>query len=198
MKKVWITTALFFIVISAAWYFVIQIGQKHITPNKPPQKISSPIKPSTSTKQYWSMNGDHIMLLGGSVEDNLFQYPDIVAHLDLLKSVGGNYVRNTMSSRDEGDVWAFAKNEDEMYDLRNWNEEYWNRFENFLKTCSEREIIVQIELWATFDFYGENWNVNPFNPKNNVNYTPERVQMPIEVNSHPTWTENNFFWSIFT
>lgn len=198
MKKVWITTALFFIVISVAWYFMIQIGQKHITPNKTPQKIPSPIQPSASHKQYWSMNSDNIMLLGGSVEDNLFQHQNILAHLDLVKSVGGNYVRNTMSSRDEGDVWAFAKNDDGLYNLNNWNEEYWTRFENFLKACSERDIIVQIELWATFDFYRENWDVNPFNPKNNVNYTIERVQLPTEVNSHPILTENNFFWSIPT
>ncbi len=198
MKKVWITTALFFIVISVAWYFTIQIGQKHITPNKTSEKISSPIQPSASHKQYWSMNSDNIMLLGGSVEDNLFQHQNIVAHLDLVKSVGGNYVRNTMSSRDEGDVWAFAKNDDGLYNLNNWNEEYWARFDNFLEACSERDIIVQIELWATFDFYRENWDVNPFNPKNNVNYTVERVQIPTEVNSHPTLTENNFFWSIPT
>lgn len=198
MKKVWVTTALFFIVVAAAWYLVIRFGQDHIAPNKIPEKISSPIQPGTSHKQYWTMNGENIMLLGGSVEDNLFQHQNIVAHLDLVKSVGGNYVRNTMSSRDQGDLWAFAKNEDGMYDLRNWNADYWLRFENFLEACSIRGIIVQIELWATFDFYRENWDVNPFNPKNNVNYTAERVKLPTEVNSHPTLTENNFFWSIPT
>ncbi len=198
MKKVWITTALFFIVISVSWYLVIQLGQQHIAPNEMAQKISSPIQPSMSHKQYWSMNGKNIMLLGGSVEDNLFQYQNIVEHLDSVKSVGGNYVRNTMSSRDEGNVWAFAKNEEERYDLRKWNDEYWGRFERFLKACSERDIIVQIELWATFDFYRENWDVNPFNPKNNVNYSVERVQIPTEVNSHPILTENNFFWSVPT
>ena len=136
------------------------------------------------------------MLLGGSVEDNLFQLEQVEAHLDLLKSVGGNYVRNTMSSRDEGNVWAFGKNEAGLYNLNTWNDEYWNRFDRFLSACAEREIMVQIELWATFDFYRDNWDVNPFNPKNNVNYTAERVQVPTEVNSHPTWTENNFFWSV--
>jgi hypothetical protein len=196
MKKVWITTALFFIVIFIAWYTVIQIGQKHIIPKSIPQKISTPIKPSQIHKQYWTLNGEHIMLLGGSVEDNLFQYKNILAHLDLLKSVGGNYVRNTMSSRDEGDVWAFAKNEKGLYNLRNWNEEYWNRFEHFLIACADREIIVQIELWATFDFYREYWDLNPFNPKNNVNYTAERAHLPTEVNTHPTLTENNFFRSV--
>lgn len=196
MKKVWITTTLFFTIIFIAWYLVIQFGQKHISPGKTLDKVISPIMPSTTHQQYWSMNGENIMLLGGSVEDNLFQYENIEAHLELLKSVGGNYVRNTMSSRDEGDVWAFAKNEEGQYNLNTWNDKYWNRFNNFLKACSEREIIVQIELWATFDFYRDNWAINPFNPKNNVNYIAERVHLPIEVNSHPIMTENNFFWSI--
>ena len=196
MKKVWITTTLFFTVIFIGWYLVIELGKKHISPNQAVNKVTSPLQPSKTHQQYWSINGENIMLLGGSVEDNLFQYKNIEAHLELLKSVGGNYVRNTMSSRDEGDVWAFAKNEEGLYNLNNWNDEYWSRFDNFLKACSKREIIVQIELWATFDFYRDNWDVNPFNPKNNVNYNVERVHLPIEVNSHPIMTENNFFWSV--
>lgn len=196
MKKVWITTTLFFIIIFIAWFLVIQLGQKHIQPNKAAVKVSSPIHTSESHHQYWSMNGENIMLLGGSIEDNLFQYESIETHLDLLKSMGGNYVRNTMSSRDQGDVWAFNKNEEGLYDLNIWNDEYWSRFEKFLKACEERGIVVQIELWATFDFYREFWEVNPFNPKNNINYSQELVRIPTEVNSHPTWTENNFFWSV--
>ena len=50
--------------------------------------------------------------------------------------------------------------------------------------------------WATFDFYRENWNVNPFNPKNNVNYTPERTKLPLWVPTHPVYCDNPFFWSI--
>ena len=147
MKKVWITTALFFIVIFIAWYTVIQVGQKHIIPKSVPQKISTPIKPSKTHKQYWTLNGENIMLLGGSVEDNLFQYKNILSHLDLLKSVGGNYVRNTMSSRDEGDIWAFAKNEKGLYNLRNWNEEYWNRFEHFSIGACNKEMFKSIPVF---------------------------------------------------
>ena len=199
MKKVWITTAIFFILVFLAWYLVIKLGKQHIFSNQQDgNSIITPILPSIPNPQYWSKNGQNIMLLGGSVEDNLFQTENIEIHLDLLKSVGGNYVRNTMSSRDTGNVWPFGQNENGLYDLRKWNEEYWERFSQFLSACSNREIIVQIELWATFDYYRDNWNVNPFNPKNNLNYTAERVQMPTEVSSHPTWTENNFFWTIPT
>ena len=198
MKKVWISTTFFFIVIFAAWYGVIKLGQNKIEPNKPAVqvKISSPIRPSTIFPQYWNMNGQEIMLLGGSAEDNLFQIDSLENHLDLLIASGGNYVRNTMSSRDVGNDWPFAKNEDGVYDLYKWNDDYWSKFAKFLELCHQKEIVVQIELWATFDFYRDNWKVNPFNPTNNTSYTQERVHLPLEVNSHPTHTENNFFRSI--
>lgn len=145
---------------------------------------------------YWQYKGETIMLLGGTVEDNLFQIGDLDNHLDLLQSVGGNYVRNTMSSRDSGNVWPFHQQEDGLFDLNRWNEEYWNRFNNFLDACEARDIIVQLEVWATFDFYRDNWLVNPFNPKNNVNYNERRSKLPLEVNSHPIFTENPFFRSV--
>ena len=67
------------------------------------------IQPYPGNPFYWQYKGKPDLLLGGSVEDNLFQITNLEAHLDLLKSVGGNYVRCTMSSRDEGDVWPFEK-----------------------------------------------------------------------------------------
>jgi len=145
--------------------------------------------------RYWQHKGKPVLLLGGSIEDNLFQIPNIKEHLDLLRCVGGNYVRCTMSCRDEGNVWQFKK-VDELYDLEQWNEEFWRRFSIFLKLTAERDIIVQIEIWATFDYYRDNWEVNPFNPKNNSIYTAEETGLPVVVDSHPTRTENNFFWSV--
>ncbi len=144
---------------------------------------------------YWRYGGKPVLLLGGSVDDNLFQIRELREHLDLLKSVGGNYVRNTMSSRDKGNVWPFRK-VDGKYDLDQWNDEYWRRFETFLELTSERDIIVQIEIWATFDYYRDIWDRNPFNPKNNINYAAQESGLPLQVNSHPTRTENNFFWSV--
>lgn len=153
------------------------------------------IQPFPDNPFYWQYRGKPVLLLGGSVEDNLFQIPNLVAELDLLKSVGGNYVRNTMSSRDAGNVWPFAE-AGGKYDLERWNDEYWRRFETLLAETGRRDIIVQIEVWATFDYYRENWDQNPFNPKNNLNYTPEESGLPLEVATHPTRTENDFFRSV--
>jgi collagenase-like protein with putative collagen-binding domain len=147
---------------------------------------------------YWQYEGEPVLLFGGSKDDNLFQIPDLKEHLDLLKRVGGNYVRNTMSARnDKGwEVQAFKRLESGKYDLDQWNDEYWRRFENLLTLAEAREIIVQIEVWATFDYYRDHWEINPFNPKNNVTYTAEETGLPLKVTTHPTRTENNFFWSV--
>lgn len=145
---------------------------------------------------YWEYKDQQIMLLGGSVEDNLFQIPNLIDHLDLLSSSGGNYVRNTMSSRDSGDVWPFKRLENGLYDLREWEDEYWRRFDYFLKETANRDIIVQIEIWATFDFYREFWELNPYNPKNNINYSSNRSKLSESVETHPVFTENNFFRSV--
>ena len=100
------------------------------------------IQISGSSPAYWQYGDEPILLLGGSREDNLFQIPDIKAHLDLLKSVGGNYVRNTMSCRDEGDVWPFRKI-DGKYDLNQWNDVFWSRFETFLRLTQGAERLVE-------------------------------------------------------
>ncbi len=186
MKKIWITTILFFVTIAGGWFALIKFGGKYVAPHQVSTVVKSPIKPSETHVQYWSKNGKDILLLGGSDEDNLFQMENVEQQLDLLQLVGGNYVRNTMSSRDPGNEWPFEKNEEGKYDLNRWNAKYWEKFDNFLKACEDREIIVQMELWATFDFYRENWNVNPFNPKNNVNYTKERTHLPATLPGRKT------------
>ena len=145
--------------------------------------------------RYWQYEGEPILLIGGSVEDNLFQIPNLKEHLELLNSVGGNYVRSTMSWVDEGDVPPFKKVGD-LYDLNQWNDEFWTRFRNFITWTHEMDIIVQIEVWATFNYYREPWAINPFNPKNNSNYTAEETGLPTVVDSHPVATKNNFFWSV--
>ena len=153
------------------------------------------IRPCERNRYYWQYKGRPVLLLGGSVEDNLFQIRDLSAHLDVLKAAGGNYVRNTMSCRDAGDAWPFAKVGDE-YDLTQWNEEFWRRFKTFLAETAKRDIIVQIEIWATFDYYRDIWERNPFNPKNNRTYTAAESGLPTAVKTHPTRTGNDFFRSV--
>lgn len=163
---------------------------------------SARIQPWQENPYYWQYDGEPVLLIGGSAHDNLFNHPDVgpdglESHLDLLADCGGNYVRNTMSSRDEGNVWPFARDPDTgLYDLREMGDEYWERFERFLELTAEREIFVQIELFDRFDYAREPWQDNPFNPRNNVNYTSGESGLPEVVDSHPGRRENPFFRSV--
>jgi hypothetical protein len=163
----------------------------------------SRIKPWTENPRYWQFKGRPVLLLGGSDQDNPFNHPNIgrfglEAHLDLLASVGGNYIRNTMSSRDridpnsdlynDNNLYPFYRDQvSGLYNLSFWNQQYWIQFRDFLEMTALRDIIVQIEIWDRWDYgevwggaySAEAWSAHPFNPKNNVNYTAE------ETNLHP-------------
>lgn len=128
------------------------------------------IQPYSVNPRYWQYREQPVLLLGGTVEDNLFQIPDLKQHLDLLKSVGGNTIRNVMSSRDPGNVWPFLQI-DGKYDLDQWNDEYWDRFQRMLQWTHEREIFPQVEVWAFHDFNQGPWKTNPWNPANTTSYS---------------------------
>ncbi|MCF8226994.1 MAG: hypothetical protein K9J30_14045 [Bacteroidales bacterium] len=184
-------TALFILISAPLLFYAcnLQTGNYHSS------EVNGHIHPDPE-KGFWVYKGDMVMLLGGSSEDNLFQVQGVEEELDLLKAAGGNYVRCTMSSRDPGNAWPFLKNDDGLYDLGMLNPDYWENLDHFFAAASERDIIVQLEVWATFDFYRNNWDVNPFNPANNINYNAKRSKLPIKVPSHPIFTENNFFRSV--
>lgn len=151
------------------------------------------LKPAPVNPYYWAYQGTPVILLGGSVEDNLFQIPNLEAHLDLLQASGGNYIRNTLSSRDDGDVWMFHQREDGKYDLEQLNEEYYARLERLLALCLARDIVVQYELWDRFDYAMQFWQKNPFRPANNINYTVEESGLKNNYPNHPGGNENPFF-----
>ncbi|MEX2401121.1 MAG: hypothetical protein WD423_10145, partial [Rhodothermales bacterium] len=162
------------------------------------------IRPSAENPYYWHYGGETVLLLGGSWQDNLFNHPTrLEEHLDLLTSSGGNYVRNVMSHRNEGNVFAYERGEDGLFDLDRFNDEYWDRFERFLEMAYERDVIVQIEIWATWDLYEDHqslggWSHHPYNPSNTSTYTPETSGLPTAVDYAPQGepTDHPFFRSV--
>jgi hypothetical protein len=171
---------------------------------------SQRIRPHGANAFYWEYQGQPVLLLGGSREDNLFNHPDgLEEHLDTLRSAGGNYVRNTMSSRKPSNPWAFKRLESGLYDLDQWDEQYWRRFETLLRLCHERNVIVQVELWDPWDYfkseatlgYGTNhvgWESCPFNPRLNINYTAEESGLAEEIDDYPgdKPSEHGFFHTV--
>jgi hypothetical protein len=153
------------------------------------------IKIYDENPRYWSYKGNPVLLLGGSDEDNLFNHPEMMMrNLETLDRIGGNYIRGTLSCRDEGNVWPFEKAGDK-YDLERFNPEFWDRLERCLKEAYRRDIIVQIEIWATFDYYGDRWLRNPFNPAMNVNYTTDDTHLVERWDYHPAHKPQPFFHS---
>lgn len=155
------------------------------------------IQPWKENPSYWQYVGQPVLLLGGSDDDNLFQHPGLKQHLDEIANAGGNYIRNTMSDRpDKGfEVYPFRRLPGGRYDLNQWNEEYWQRFENLLRWTRERDIVVQIEIWDRFDYSRDNWPPHPYNPKNNVNYTYEESGFAKRYPQHPGRNQQPFFFT---
>ena len=166
------------------------------------------IQPYPDNPFYWQYEGKPTLLLGGSREDNLFNEPKgLVEHLDALAGCGGNYIRNTMSSRDAGNVWPFKRLDGGRYDLEQWNPEYWERFENLLRLCHDRDIIVQIELWDPWDYFKSTgllrktkavgWESCPYNPALNVNYTTAESGLATKIDDYPRRTPGKhlFFYT---
>ena len=142
----------------------------------------SPIQPYRNNPWYWEYKGEPIMLVGASDRDNLWQWTGdvLIDQLNLIQSVGGNYVRNTMSDRNEGDTFAPKEIEDGLYDLDQWNEAYWDKLKFFLDETEKRGIIVHLTLWDHFDLSGAGgygrFAIHPLNPDNNINWEPGTIR----------------------
>jgi hypothetical protein len=154
------------------------------------------IRPWTQNPRYWQYKGEPVMLLGGSQTDHLFLLDDLKAHLDEMQEVGANYVRNTMSQREDKELKPHKLLADGTFDIEQWNDEYWTRFQSMLKWTAEREIIVQIEVWDRFDYSQQFWDISPWNPCNNPNYTHEQIGFDSEYPEHPSRDLQPFFHSI--
>ena len=77
------------------------------------------LRPWNENAWYWSYRGQPVLLLGGSDDDNLFQWPEkeLIRQLERLATAGGNVIRNTMSDRkDKGfEVYPFKQLESGNY-----------------------------------------------------------------------------------
>ncbi|MEO9894492.1 hypothetical protein [Aurantibacter sp.] len=169
------------------------IGQEKLTSI---ENQKGQLQPWSENVRYWEYKGEPVLLLGGSKTDHLFLADDLLEHLNEIKKVGGNFVRNTMSQREGLDLKPYALIKDSIFDLNQWNQDYWNRFENMLKWTNERDIIVQIEVWDRFDYSQQFWEISPWNPRLNINYDYKQVGFDEKYPRHPSQDVQPFFHSI--
>ena len=184
--------------IECSFRFVAVIGivLSHAVLLAADDKNADRIKPYAKNPRYWQYKGEPVMLLGGSKTDHIFLLDDLKTHLDEMQAVGANYARNTMSQCEGLDLKPHKLLPDGKFDLDRWNEEYWKRFQNMLKWTAEREIFVQIEVWDRFDYSTLNWEISPWNPGNNVNYTYKQTGFAPKYPQHSSRDLQPFFHSI--
>ncbi|MBN1670391.1 MAG: hypothetical protein JXR37_05140 [Kiritimatiellae bacterium] len=154
------------------------------------------IRPYSENPRYWQYKGKPVMLLGGSKTDHIFLAEGLKAHLDEMAEVGANYVRCTMSQRQEKELKPHKLLDDGIYDIDQWNEEYWKRFQNMLKWTAKHEIFVQIEVWDRFDYSRQNWDISPWNPGQNKNWSYEETGFAESYPDHPGKDQHPFFHTI--
>jgi hypothetical protein len=142
---------------------------------------------------YFQYREKPILLIGATDYHNIFQRDDLEEELEKMKSSGGNYVRNTMASREimagHRDLWPYKVVESTtdslifIYDLDQWNDAFWEKFEKMLRETKKRDIIVEVEIWERHDCYRTRdqagWLRHPFNPDNNINFFEEESGMPV-------------------
>ncbi|MBE0675474.1 MAG: hypothetical protein IH591_12505 [Bacteroidales bacterium] len=181
-----------------ALIFMLTLSQSAFAQNANPVPIKNQdhLKPWSENPRYWQYKGKPILLLGGSKTDHIFLADGLLEHLNEIHEAGGNYVRNTMSQREGKDLKPYKLLANGIFDLDKWNNNYWDRFENMLKWTSERDIIVQIEVWDRFDFSGENWLTSPWNPACNRNYSYEETGFSKEYPLHPATDKQPFFHTV--
>jgi len=177
--------------------FMLSLTALVVGPLQAGDKNADRIKPYAKNLRYWQYKGEPVMLLGGSKTDHIFLLDDLKTHLDEIHDAGANYVRCTMSQREGQDLVPHKLLPDGKFDLDQWNDDYWQRFQNMLKWTEERDIIVQIEVWDRFDYGTRNWDASPWNPDNNVNYTYEQTGFAKKyVNQQLYYDKHPFFHTI--
>jgi hypothetical protein len=97
------------------------------------------------------------------------------------------------------EVYPFAQLENGKYDLGQWNDEYWQRFERMLRETGRRNIVVQIEIWDRFDYTDQRgsdfWQKHPYNPGNNVNYSYDESGFAERYPDHPGRNKQPLFFT---
>ncbi|MEX0821744.1 MAG: hypothetical protein WD021_06330 [Rhodothermales bacterium] len=152
---------------------------------------AQPIALHPDNPHYFLFRGEPTVLVTsaehyGAVVNGDFDYE---TYLAALAEDGLNYTRvfagtyfeppgafgirhNTLAPRPEAVVapWPRAIGATGPFDLDRWNEAYFERLTDFVRTADTYGIVVEVTFFSSI--YGDaQWAINPFNPANNVNDT---------------------------
>ena len=150
------------------------------------------IKPWSENSRYWEYEGKPVLLLeafnhghnpfidGSTLDDNKIDSMQvIVSQIQEMADAGGNTLRCVLDpcNATSISIESYQKNSKGLYDLNKPNGLYWDRLSTFIAEAEKRDVIVELEIWDRFDWFGKNWEANPFNPKNNINYAYDNTNL---------------------
>ncbi len=148
---------------------------------------------------YWSYHGEKTLLLGafnhghnpfidGSELDTnpVDDMDEIIAQIQEMVNAGGNTLRCVLDpgSAAHAGIEAYERGNDGLYDLTQPAGPYWDRLTAFIAAAAKRDVIVELEIWDRFDWYGDNWLSSPFNPENNSNYNKKESGLDASYPRH--------------
>jgi hypothetical protein len=161
------------------------------TQNNPGNKIA-PLSVCPENSNYFVYMGKPVILISSSehyfaLVNQKFNY---VPYLEYLQSKGFNvasvmsgvFLEPSGNSHWEDLVIPWQRSAVDGYkyggkkfDLNKWDENYFDRLEQFVAFAFERDIFVNYIFFAPF-FDEHKWHASPLNPTNNVNTEFEKIQ----------------------
>ena len=178
------------------------ISPEEETHEPPPDE---PLKLHQGNPNYLEFQGNPVILVTsaehyGSVLNLDFDYS---VYLSTLESAGLNYTRifsgayveragsfgiekNTLAPLPGRFIAPWARSSQSGYanggnkfDLSTWDDEYFLRLKDFVRSAGESGVFVEVTLFSSF--YGENWELSPLHPSNNINGTPNLPHQMAQV-----------------
>ena len=168
---------------------------KHEPPSNDIHSIphDAPIYLHPLNPHYFIYQGSPLVLISsaehyGAVINGDFDYESYLEELatdqmNLSRIFAGTYVEgsgefgikeNTLAPRLEALILPWKKtdvpggNLGFLYDLDNWNPDYFERLKAYIQAAFEKDIIIEVTLFTS---YYDNWPFSPLNPINNISLT---------------------------
>lgn len=89
------------------------------------------------------------------------------SYFELPDSLAGIGADSTLAPSPQALTLPWRRDARGRWDLSAWNSDYFERLRDFVAAAGERDIVVELTLFSAI-YDQARWEVNPFNPANNV------------------------------
>jgi hypothetical protein len=168
---------------------------------------TQPVDLHPENNHYLLFRGKPLVIVSSGEHYGAVINPDFDYHryLDALKADGMNYTRifsgtyfekagsfgilkNTLAPKPGMALVPWARSNEpgnksggNRFDLTKFDDNYFARLKSFIKAASERDIIVEVTLFSSIYGY---WDIQPFNPSNNVNIESDLTKEQVHTISN--------------